>query len=102
MEIDELALRVGVLGDEVAGVAPVLARSDPGAAAFGGDAAGRLGELGRALHERYCGALAAREREAAAAGARLTDLAGALRTAAAGYRDVEDAAHRRHRGSGAT
>jgi len=101
MEIDELALRVGVLGDEVAGVAPALARFDPGPAAFAGDAAGRLGELGRALHERYAGALVARQREAAAVGARLTDLAGALRTAAGGYREVEDAAHRRHQGSGA-
>jgi hypothetical protein len=102
MEIDELALRVGVLGDEVAAVAPALARSDPGPAAFAGDAPGRLGELGRSLHGRYAVALTARQREAAAAGARLTDLAGALRTAAAGYRGVEDAAHRRHQGSGAT
>lgn len=102
MEIDELALRVGALGDEVVSAAPALARSDPGPAAFAGDAAGRLGELGRALHERLAGALAARERESAAAGARLTDLAGALRAAAAGYRGVEDAAHRRHQGAGAT
>jgi len=102
MEIDELALRVGVLGDEVAAVAPALARSDPGPAAFAGDAPGRLGELGRSLHGRYAVALTARQREAAAAGARLTDLAGALRTAVAGYRGVEDAAHRRHQGRGAT
>lgn len=102
MEIDELALRVGVLGDEVAAVAPALARSDPGPTAFAGDAAGRIGELGRALHGRYAAALTARQRESAAVGARLTDLAGALRAAAAGYREVEDAAHRRHRGSGGT
>jgi hypothetical protein len=100
MEIDELAVRVGALGDEVSGAASGLARSDPGPAAFAGDATGRLGELGRVLHARWAAALAAREREAAAAGARLTDLAGALRTAVDGYRGVEDAAHRRHRGTG--
>jgi hypothetical protein len=100
MEIDELAIRVGALGDEVSGAASLLSRSDPGPAAFGGDATGRLGELGRALHARWGAALAAREREAAAAGARLTDLAGALRTAADGYRGVEDAARRRHWGTG--
>jgi hypothetical protein len=102
MEIDELAARIGALGDEVSGAASRLARSDPGPAAFAGDASGRLGELGRALHARFVAALGAREREAAAAGARVTDLAGALRTAAAGYRDVEDAAQRRHQGSGST
>ncbi len=100
MELDELARTVGRLGDDVSGTPTVLRRSDPGPAPFGGDATGRLGELGRALYGRYAAALAAREREAAAGGARLTDLAGALRTAASGYRDVEDAARLRHRGSG--
>ena len=101
MEIDDLAVRVAALGDEVSGGASALSRTDPGPTAFGGDAPGRLGELGRALHARTAEALAAREREAAAAGARLADLAGSLRAAAAGYRDVEDAAHRRHQGTGA-
>ncbi|GIH12398.1 type VII secretion target [Rugosimonospora africana] len=101
MEIDELAGRIGALGDEVSGAADRLGRTDPGPEAFAGDASGRLGELGRALHAQWRAALAAREREAAAAGARLTDLAGALRTAADGYRDAEDAAHRRHRRAGA-
>ena len=100
MEIDDLAVRIGALGDEVSGVAGPLSRTDPGPAAFGSDAPGRLGELGRALHARFGEALAAREREAAAAAARLADLAGALRTAAGGYRDVEDAASRRHLGTG--
>ena len=65
-------------------------------AGFAGDGPGRLGELGRDLHGMWSAALAAREREAAGHGARLTDLAGALRQAAAGYRQVEDDAHRRH------
>jgi hypothetical protein len=102
MEIDELAARVDSLGAEVSAAAAGLGRIDPGPAAFAGDGAGRLGELGRAMHAQWGAALAAREREAAAAGARLTDLAGALRTAATGYRDVEDAAHRRHQRTGAT
>jgi Excreted virulence factor EspC, type VII ESX diderm len=99
MEIDDLAIRVGALGEEVSGAAARLARSDPGPAAFAGDGAGRLGELGRALHARCGAALAAREREAAAAGAWLTDLAGALRTTAGRYRDVEDETRRRHQDS---
>jgi hypothetical protein len=102
MEIDELARHAARLGDEVSGVAAVLQRSDPGPVPFGADASGCLGELGRALYGRYGAALAAREHEAAAAGARLTDLAGALRTAASGYRDVEDGSQRRHQSTGGT
>lgn len=102
MEIDELAARVDSLGAEVSAAATRLGRTDPGPVAFAGDGAGRLGELGRVMHAQWGAALAAREREAAAAGARLTDLGAALRTAATGYRDVEDAAHRRHQRTGAT
>jgi hypothetical protein len=96
MEIDEVAARVGAVADEVTGAASRLGLAAPAAGAFGGDGPGRLGELGRDLHGTWSVALAAREREAAGHGARLTDLAGALRQAAAGYRAVEDAAHRRH------
>ena len=60
----------------------------------------QLGALGRDLHGLWSAALAAREREAAGHGARLTDLAGALRQAADGYRQVDDDAHRRHRAVG--
>jgi hypothetical protein len=96
MEIDELAGRVASLGADVSSSAARLSRVGPGPAAFGGDGSGRLGDLGRALHARWSAGLAAREREAIATGARLTDLAGALRIAAAGYRTAEDAAHHRH------
>ncbi|GAA5177646.1 hypothetical protein GCM10023322_02810 [Rugosimonospora acidiphila] len=102
MEIDELAGRVGSLSEEVSAAATRLGRVDPGPTTFGGDGPGGLGELGRTMHARWGAALAAREREAAAAGARLTDLAGALRSAAGGYRAVEDEAHRRHQGVGGT
>ncbi len=97
MEVDEVADRLAAVADEVSGAAPLLGRVQPGPAGFGGDAAGHLGELGRDLHAAWTAALAAREREAAGHGARLTDLAGALRQAADGYRQVEDDAHRRHR-----
>jgi len=97
MEIDELAHRVTSVAEEVTGAAARLGLTDPGARAFGVDAPGRLGELGHALHATWSAALAAREREAAGHGARLTDLAGALGRAADGYRDAEHGAHQRHR-----
>jgi hypothetical protein len=97
MEIDELAHRVNALAEEVAGAAARLGLADPGARAFGVDGPGRLGELAGDLHGLWAGALAAREREAAGQGARLTDLAGGLRRAADGYREAEQGAHHRHR-----
>src|SRR2546423_1442752 len=62
----------------------------------GGDGRGRRGGLGGDRPGWWSAALAAGGREAAGHGARLTDLASALRQAAAGYREAEDAAHRRH------
>jgi hypothetical protein len=97
MEIDELAHRVTALAEEVAGAAARLGLADPGARAFGVDSPGRLGELAGDLHGLWAGGLAAREREAAGQGARLTDLAGALRRTADGYREAEQGAHERHR-----
>jgi hypothetical protein len=97
MEIDELAHRVSAVADEVASAAARLGLSDPGARAFGADGPGHLGELSRQLYATWSAGLAGREREAAAHGARLTDLATALRTAAEGYRDAEQSAHQRHR-----
>ncbi len=97
MEIDDLAQRVGSVADEVTGAAARLGLADPGARAFGTDLPGRLGDLARELQATWSAALAAREREAAGHGARLTDLAGALRRAADGYREAEQGAHQRHR-----
>jgi hypothetical protein len=97
MEIDELAHRVTAVAEEVTGAAARLGLVDPGARAFGADGPGRLGELGRVLHATWSAGLAAREREAAGHGARLTDLASALDQAAEGYRDAEHGAHQRHR-----
>jgi hypothetical protein len=71
---------------------------DPGARAFGGDATGALGELGRGLHLVWQRGLDARAREAAAHGARVTDAADALAAIAAAYADVDDTARRQHGG----
>ncbi len=68
---------------------------DPGAAAFGGDGPGVLGELGRDLHRHWQRALDARAREAAAHGARLEDAADVVARAVAGYVDTDDTARGR-------
>jgi hypothetical protein len=96
MELEEVAGRVDRLATAVAGAPVRLAHADPGARAFAGDGPGALFALGRDLHEQWVAALAAREREAAAHGARLTDMADRLRLAADGYRAAEESAHRRH------
>jgi hypothetical protein len=101
MELEQVADRVDRLGTDVTQAANRLAHADPGARAFSGDGPGALFAVGRALHQHWVAALAAREREAAAHGARLTDLGTRLRWAADGYRAAEDAAHHRHR-SGVT
>jgi hypothetical protein len=72
-----------------------LGETGPAAEAFGADAPGRFGELGRALHGRWLAATGERSREAAALGARLSDAASALRVAAAGYTASDERAARR-------
>jgi hypothetical protein len=94
MELEDVAGRVDRLGAEVTGAATRLARADPGSRVFAGDGPGALFAAGRALHDEWLAALAAREREAAAHGARLAGLADGLRAAAARYRAAEDAATR--------
>ncbi|MEN3307212.1 MAG: hypothetical protein V7603_3414 [Micromonosporaceae bacterium] len=97
MELEEVAGRVDRLAADVTGAAARLAHADPGSRAFAGDGPGALFAVGRDLHDQWSAALAAREREAAAHGARLAELGDRLRWAADGYRAAEDAAHRRHR-----
>jgi hypothetical protein len=93
----DIAGRVDESADSVSCTSRVLAGLDPGGAAFGAGAPGRLGEIGRTLHAQFVSALAARSREAAAAGARLADTAQHLRWAADRYAEVEDVAQRRRR-----
>lgn len=94
MSLYDLAVRVAVAGDEIAGAGVRLEAADPGPQAFGVDAPGRLGELGRALHRHGAEALAARSREAAAHSARLGEVADRLRRTAAGYADTDHESHR--------
>ncbi|GAA1845736.1 hypothetical protein [Asanoa iriomotensis] len=75
---------------------------DVGPAAFGADLPGRLGVLGRELHERWSSSLFEGSRSATALAARLTDAAAALRTAGGGYATVEDDAARRTTEAGGT
>jgi hypothetical protein len=100
MRIGQLADRFDGAGDRLSAGAAALADADPGAGAFGADAPGRLGAVGRLLHVRWSAALTSRAREAAAHGARLAAVADGLRTAAGRYQEAEDAAHGRHERSG--
>jgi hypothetical protein len=102
VRIGQLADRLEGAGNRLAAGAGALADTDPGAAAFGGDQPGRLGAVGRMLHQRVSVALGGREREAAAHGARLVDAADLLRTAAARYESTESAAQARHDSLGDT
>lgn len=88
------------LADRLDEAAAVLAAArpaerDPEAAATGADNPGRLGEVTGNLDRQRSAALHARAQEAATAGSRLGALAADLRTAAAGYSDVDEAAHAR-------
>jgi hypothetical protein len=95
----EFAAQLDRAAQAMAHAGATLAALDPGSVALGAAAPGRLGETGRALHAQLTGAIAARSREAAGAGARLADTAQALRWAAAGYLDVDDAARQRMGGA---
>ena len=96
MRISQLADRLEGAGNRLAAGAGALADTDPGAAAFGADQPGRLGAVGRLLHQRCSVALGGREREAAAHGARLVDAADMLRTAASRYESADAAARARN------
>jgi hypothetical protein len=96
MRLDDLADGLDAAGDELAGASTTVTLVDPGSRAFGADAPGALGELGRALHLRLSAALTARSREAAAHGARFADAAQSMRRVAEGYHDAEDATRDRH------
>ncbi|MEU6202347.1 hypothetical protein ABZ814_01970 [Micromonospora musae] len=69
--------------------------NDPPQAAFGADAPGRPGEIGRALHRQWTAATDSRSREARVAAGRLTAAASAVREAADHYVDVDRGVRRR-------
>lgn len=87
--------RLDAAASAMARASRALGETGPPAGAFGGDAPGRLGDLGRALHSRWLATTGERSREAAALGARLSDAASALRVAAAGYTASDERAARR-------
>ena len=94
-------MRIGQIADQVERAGDRLASTDvegvdPGATAFGADHPGRLGELGRTLHQRFSAAVTARSREATAHGARLGDSAELVRVAVRRYGTTESAARSRH------
>lgn len=96
MSLYDLAGRVAILGDLVTEAATRIERVDPGARVFGADAAGRLGELGRALHRQHAAALVARAVETSTHGDRLLELARDLREAADHYDAADHAQIHRH------
>lgn len=95
--LDEYAQRARNAGETLADAAAALRRVDPGQWCFAADAPGRLGELGRMLYARWAAARHAREQEAATHGARLADLAHALRQVDGTARAVDASAADRHR-----
>jgi hypothetical protein len=95
MRLGQLADDFVSAGDRLASVGSLLGGADPGAGAFGAEAPGRVGEVGRLLHGLWSSALSARAREAAAQAARLVDTAEALDAADVRYRDAEHAAGKR-------
>ncbi|SCG80194.1 hypothetical protein GA0070609_6301 [Micromonospora echinaurantiaca] len=90
-----LASRLDEAGATLAALSRTVTVGDPPQAAFGADAPGRPGEIGRALHRQWVAATTDRAREAHAAAARLAEAATAVRGAADGYRAADDAARRR-------
>jgi hypothetical protein len=91
----DLATRLDDAAAVLGGAGKRLTGPGPHGAAFGADAPGRMGELGRALQAEWERALGARAREAAVTAARLADAAQTLRVVAGGYADADDAARER-------
>ncbi|GHJ17943.1 hypothetical protein [Micromonospora sp. AKA38] len=90
-----LAARLDEAAAGLATLARTVPATDPPHPAFGAHAAGRPGEVGRALHRQWTAATADRAREAQAAANRLAAAAAALRSAAERYAATDDAVVRR-------
>ncbi|MFI7604843.1 hypothetical protein ACIBTV_06945 [Micromonospora sp. NPDC049366] len=90
-----LAARLDQASTVLTTLSHTVPANDPGSAAFGVDAPGRAGEVGRALHRQWTAATDHRAREARAAAGRLSAAAAAVREAADGYTDADRAARLR-------
>ncbi|AGZ38677.1 type VII secretion target [Actinoplanes friuliensis] len=95
--MEKLAERLDSAADALTTVDRSLSAHAASASAFGADDEGVPGRLGRQLHERWLAVLAARSQEAAAAAARLTELAADVRLAAKNYTETDDEVARRIR-----
>ncbi|MGA3486803.1 hypothetical protein ACK8GG_02170 [Micromonosporaceae bacterium DT55] len=95
--LHRLAARLDRAAATVAAISYAVPGADPPHPAFGADANGRAGELGRALHRQWRQASDARAREAAEAAARLAATADAVRAAAGNYADIDELALHRQR-----
>jgi len=93
--LHSLAARLDEASESMTGVSRRATAGDPAQGAFGVDAPGRAGEIGRALHRQWAAATGDRAREAHGAAQRLTAAAAALRAAAGNYADVDRAVRRR-------
>lgn len=96
-QLRQIADRLDDAAATLTEVAYAVTATDPAHPAFGAGAAGRLGEIGRALHRQWCAATAARAREATETAARITTTADAVRIAGSRYADADQAV--RHRQS---
>lgn len=93
--LHETARRLEAAAETLTDAARTVPLLGPPGAAFGVGGPGRLGELGRAMHDQWIAAADARIREAAAVAAGFADLAAALRVAAVSYADTDVVAGRR-------
>jgi hypothetical protein len=94
-ELHRLAARLDAAGTAVTAAASGLHGLSEAAQAFGGDAPGRIGDLGRQVHAQWTTACSSRVAEAERAAGRLADLAVGLRFVADSYGAVDaDAAGR--------
>ncbi|MCN0181216.1 hypothetical protein [Salinispora arenicola] len=90
-----LAVRLDSASETLTDLSQAVPATDPAEVAFGGDAAGRPGEVGRALHRQWTAATGDRAREAHVAAQRLAAVAAAVRAAADRYVETDQAAGRR-------
>ncbi|MEV4462592.1 hypothetical protein AB0J51_03110 [Micromonospora echinofusca] len=90
-----LAARLDEASETMTTVSRTVTAGDPPQTAFGADAPGRPGEIGRALHRQWTAATGDRAREAHVAAQRLAAVAAAVRAAADHYADVDRAARYR-------
>jgi len=93
--LTQAARQLDAASAAVDAAARALPEADPGAPALGATAPGRLGEVGRALHDRWLADTADRAREAALLAGSLAETAHAVRTSADAYGETDAASSRR-------